>query len=114
MATIKIQSKAAWTNEQATTNPSILTKWLAFVDSQTERKTMWFMIALVFQGVFFLPLPAVLIYYFNAPTLILAVTLGLFFANIITGMSGSDIRTTLNLFAISFIAHLLLVIAFIL
>jgi hypothetical protein len=114
MATIKIQSKAAWTNEQATTNLNILTKWLTLIDSQAERKTMWFMISLVFQGVFFLPLPAMLIYYFNAPTIILAITLGLFFANIITGMSGSGIRTTLNLFAISVAVHLLLLIAFML
>ncbi len=114
MATIKIQSKAAWTNKQATTTSNILTKWFTLVDSQAERKTMWFMIALVFQGVFFLPLPAMLIYYFNAPTIILAVTLGLFFANIITGMSGSSIRTMLNLFAISIVAHLLLLITFIL
>ena len=113
MATIKIQSQTTWsagTTQQS--NNNIWKKWLAFTDSQAERKTLWFMVSLIVQGVLFLPLPAVLIYYFNAPTLILAVTLGLFFANIITGMSGSGIRTTLNLFAVSFLAHLLMLIAF--
>jgi hypothetical protein len=115
MATIKIQSKTHWAEEATQeTTTSIWAKWLTVIDKEAERKTLWFMVSLIVQGVLFLPLPAVLIYYFNAPTLILAVTLGLFFANIITGMSGSGIRTTLNLFAISFVAHLLMLAIFVL
>ncbi|MGF7080233.1 hypothetical protein [Mucilaginibacter sp. UYCu711] len=113
MATIKISSQHNWTTETAhqTTNGT-WAKWLKLTDGQAERKTLWFMVSLIFQGVLFLPLPAVLIYYFNAPTLILAVTLSLFFANIITGMSGSGIRTILNLFAVSFLAHLIMLAIF--
>jgi hypothetical protein len=112
MATIKIQSQANWANELSHPKANLWFKWLVFADSQADSKTLWFMVSLIVQGVLFLPLPAVLIYYFNAPTLILAVTLGLFFANIITGMSGSGIRTTLNLFAVSFVAHVLMLVLF--
>ncbi|MES2377856.1 MAG: hypothetical protein V4553_14815 [Bacteroidota bacterium] len=106
------QSRHNWTTETKQICNTIWAKWLTFIDSQAERKTLWFIVSLIVQGVLFLPLPAVLICYFNAPTLILTITLGLFFANIITGMGGSGIRTTLNLFAVSFMTHLLMLVIF--
>ncbi|MCC8424911.1 hypothetical protein [Mucilaginibacter sp. UR6-11] len=114
MTTIKIQSQANWANDLAPQKADLWHKWLAITDSQAERNTLWFMISMIVQGVLFLPLPAVLIYYYNAPTLILVVTLSLFFANIITGMSGSGIRTTLSLFLISIIVQLSMLIVFML
>lgn len=93
---------------------SLISKWNIFMESQSERKTLWFLVSLVFQGVFLLPVPAVLIYYFDAPVLVLAVTLTLFFANIIAGMGGAGIKTLLWLFASSIIIHLLMVTLFVL
>lgn len=113
MATIKIQSQANWSTEMAHPKANLWYKWLAFADSQADSKTLWFMVSLIAQGVLCLPLPAVLIYYYNAPTLILTITLGLFFANIIAGMGGSSIRTILGLFAISVIIQVIMIAIFI-
>lgn len=84
------------------------------MESQADRKTLWFLVSLVFQGVFLLPVPAALIFYCGAPALILAITLGLFFANIIAGMGGAGIKTLLWLFACSVAVHLLMILLFIL
>jgi len=101
---------AQWTVKPAgeKTQNQLLAKWNGFVESQAGNKTLWFMVSLVFQGVFFLPLPAFLIYYFSAPVFVLGITLTLFFANIIAGMGGAGIRTLLYLFAASTIIHLLM------
>ncbi|MCO5948484.1 hypothetical protein [Mucilaginibacter flavidus] len=110
MAT-SINHAGQWTQKPATTDPTnIVNKWAVFIQSQSENKTFWFLLSLVFQGVFFLPLPALLIYYFNAPTLIVVVTLTLFFANIIAGMGGAGIKTLLKLFAASIVIQVLMAI----
>jgi hypothetical protein len=111
MAT-SINHAGQWTKIPATTTTptNIFNKWAAFTQSQSENKTFWFLLSLVFQGVFFLPLPALLIYYFNAPTLIVVVTLTLFFANIIAGMGGASIQTLLKLFAASIVIQILMAI----
>ena len=75
---------------------------------------MWFLVSLMMQGVLFLPIPAVLMYYFDAPIVVLGITMVLFFANIIAGMGGSGIRTVLSFFAASVIIHLAMLVVFIL
>ena len=92
----------------------IYNKWLAFEDSQAKSKTLWYMVSLIAQGVLFLPLPAMLMYYYNAPIVILVITLTLYFANIIAGMGGSGIRTLISLFAFSVIVHLVMLATFVL
>jgi len=111
-----ITASTQWTAGTATPIPSksLIGKWNLFMESQTDRKTLWFLVSLVFQGVFLLPVPAALIYFCNAPVLVLGITLGLFFANIIAGMGGAGIKTLLSLFAGSIIIHLLMVALFIL
>ncbi|EHQ27706.1 hypothetical protein [Mucilaginibacter paludis] len=115
MATLTTQH-AQWTTQEGKKEQesNLWNKWLAFADSQASKKTMWFMVALMGQGVLFLPIPALLMYYFDAPIYVLAITLGLFFANFIAGMGGSNIRTTLSLFALSIITHLIMLLVFIL
>jgi hypothetical protein len=92
---------------------NIYNKWIAFADGQAKNKTLWYMVSMITQGVLFLPVPAVLIYYFNAPMVVLIITLSLFFANIIAGMGGEGIRTLTSLFATSFIVHILMLAIFI-
>ena len=96
------------------TTPTLWSKWLAFADTQAPNKTLWFLVSLMLQGVLFLPIPAVLMYYFDAPLAVLAVTMVLFFGNVIAGMGGSGIRTLLNFFAASVIIHLAMLLYFIL
>jgi hypothetical protein len=112
MATL---TNTAWPQATATANnKTLLGKILAWADEQAPNRTMWFMVALIAQGVLFLPVPAVLLYYFEAPIMLLAITLGLFFSNIIAGMGGAGIRVLLGLFAFSVLAHITMLIAFIL
>jgi hypothetical protein len=90
-------------------NTVIWNKWAAFTDRQAENRTRWFLVSFVFQAVFCLPVPAALIYYYNAPVLCLAVTVLLFFGNLVAGMCGSGVRTVISLTVISLAANLVMV-----
>jgi hypothetical protein len=115
MATIKLNSTAQWSNESAVQKQETAwTKFLAFADGQTKHRTIWFLVSLMAQGVLILPVPAVLMYYYNAPIVVLVITLGLFFANVIAGMGGASIRAMILLFALSILVHLLMLTVFIL
>ena len=117
MATLT-NAPAHWLAEPATQKQkntiNIYNKLLAFADGQAQSKTLWYMVSMIAQGVLFLPIPAVLIYYFNAPIMVLAVTLILFFANIIAGMGGEGIRMLMALFALSVFVHLVMLAVFVL
>lgn len=99
-------------SEQRTTNT--WEKILAIADNQASNKTFWFLISLIFQGVLFLPIPAVLMYYYDAPTIVLPVTFGLYLGNIIVGMGGSGIRVTLGFITLSIIVNLTMLAIYIL
>jgi hypothetical protein len=113
MATIKTNLPATLTSavHVSNTNISLLDKFNAFADSQHERKTMWYFLALVVQGVFFLPLPAFLMYYYNAPIIVLLITLTCFFTSIIACMGGAGIRSVLFLSAASIFIQVIMTIA---
>jgi len=113
MATIKTTFPQSWAQAEVTNNNSlsIWSKLVAFADTQKSNHTLWFFINLTLHGVFILPLPVVLIYYFGASVAVLGVTMIVFFVNIVANMGGSGIRTTLGLFAASIIIHILMVLA---
>ncbi len=115
MTTFKLNAPTAhWHNEtSAQSNEGIYNKFMAFAASQNKYRTAWFLTSLVAQSVLFLPVPAILIYYYNAPIAILVVTMSLFFANVIAGMGGSGIKYMIALFALSVVVHLLMILAFI-
>jgi hypothetical protein len=79
---------------------------LAIVDNQADHKTIWYLFALIFQGVFFLPIPAVLMYYYHASIIVLPITFGLYVGSIIVGMGGFNIRVALGYFLFSVIINL--------
>ena len=87
-------------------------KFINFADSQSKNRIAWFLISLLFQGVLFLPIPAALMYFYNAPVYVLIITLTLFFANIIAGMGGSNTRVLIGVFGLSILAHLLMMAVF--
>ena len=99
---------SAWNAPINTTKPNKLTvfdRWLRLEDTQAENKTMWYLVSMVVQGVFFLPIPAFLIYYYHASVFVIIITMVLFFANIIAGMGGYGIRVLMSIFAISVLVH---------
>src|ERR1700712_1904487 len=87
---------------------------LAMADHQADNKTIWFFFSLIFQGVLFLPIPAVLMFYYNASIIVLPITFGLYLANIIVGMGGSGIRVVIGLFVFSVLLNLGMLALFIL
>jgi hypothetical protein len=115
MATVKTISPISWV--QASQNQSfhvnLWKRFLLYADSQKANRTLWFFIALMVHGVIILPLPIVLIYYFNAPALILVITMVCFFTNFIANMGGSGIRSTLISLAASVLIHIIMLIVFI-
>lgn len=113
MATLT-NASANWGDTSLTTNnnTTVLSKLMNWADAQAPNKTVWFIVSLIAQGVLFLPIPAVLMYYFDAPLFVLAITMILFFANIIAGMGGAGIRVLISFFAFSILAHLLMFLVF--
>jgi hypothetical protein len=90
------------------------TNLLAMADHQADHITIWFLFSLIFQGVFFLPIPAVLMYYYHAPIIVLPITFGLYLANIIVGMGGSGIRVVIGFLLCSILINLGMLAVFIL
>ena len=112
MAHLKTIAPATWTVEpqDASYNElNLSTKFLQFADGQKDNRTLWFFVNLVVHGVLFLPLPAVLMYYFDAPGAVLAITMGCFFTNLIANMGGAGIRAAIGLFFASIAIHLLMI-----
>jgi hypothetical protein len=99
MSTLKTGIHANWSAAARghESHPGLWEKFTAFADRQQERKVIWFFLALTVQGIFFLPMPAVLMYYYNAPIVVLLITMFCFFTNIIAYMGGAGIRTVLLL-----------------
>jgi len=83
-------------------------RWTAFTEKHEKDRMQWFVIAFIFQAVFCLPLPATLIYYYNASPLCLVVTILLFFINLTAGFCGAGIRAILSLTIISLAINLLM------
>jgi len=71
------------TSEAPAHQINLHSKWLAFTESQAESKIAWYVVSMIAQGVLFLPVPAVLLYYFTAPFYVLVITLGLFFQTLL-------------------------------
>lgn len=95
-------------------NKTVWQKYLAFPDSQSTNKTVWFLLSLIVQGVFFLPILMVLIFYYNAPVAVVPVTVLLYMGNIVAGMGGYGIRVLLAISIVSIIINLSMLASFIL
>lgn len=106
MNTFKINSSDAWGVSSFLNNNKTWQKYIAFADSQTKSRMLWFLVAFVSQAVLFLPIPAALMYYYDASVACLAVTVLLFFGFFVIGMTGFGIRTLIFYIALSFAGNL--------
>lgn len=93
---------------------SILERFEAFAETQKDKRLGWFMISLLAQAVILLPIPAALMYYCDASISVLAITVSLFFANLVAGMAGSKINVLMILIAITTAVHIAMILAYIL
>jgi len=87
---------------------------LTIIDNQAGNKTAWYLVTLVLQGVLFLPIPAVLMYYYHAPIIVLPITFGLYLGSIIVGMGGSGIRVIIGWLTLSALINLGMLVLYIL
>lgn len=108
METMKTSTAINWNrvNSTKTTSTGFWTNYINFLDQQQARKTQWFLISLAIHATFILPLPLVLIGFFNAPIIFLGITMACFFINFVANMGGSGIRVTLSCFFGSLAIHL--------
>lgn len=107
MLTLKTNTKAAWAAKpiaKHTLNP--VKAYLRFVDGQKDHQTMWWFVNLVVHGNLVLAVPAVIIYYYNAPVILLGVTVLGFFGNLVAIMGGAGIRICLTAFFASLLVNL--------
>lgn len=91
----------------------LYSSYLAYADRQQKNHLLWFFMALMFHGVFFLASPAILIGFFNAPVIVLAITIINFFGNLVANMSGAGIRTTLTLFYLGLVVNILMILIYV-
>jgi hypothetical protein len=88
---------------------NLIKKFNRFADGQKENQTLWWFVNLMVHGTLVLAVPAVLIYYYNAPVIVLAVTTTCFFSTFVANMCGSGIRTTLGTFFLSLLIHAVMI-----
>jgi hypothetical protein len=116
MNTIELNPSLTLLKEETTKvkHYSIARRFAEFAERQNNKRLAWFMISLLAQGVLFLPVPAALMYYYDAPIAVLIVTMIVFFANIIAGMGGSKTSVLIFLIGLSTIVHLAMIMLFVL
>ncbi len=114
MTTFKINLSDTGSVSSFLKNNKTWQKYIAFADSQTKNRMLWFLVAFVFQAVVFLPIPAALMYYYNASIACLAVTVLLFFGFLVVGMTGFGIRTLIFYITLSFAINLTMLTIYIL
>jgi hypothetical protein len=114
MTTFKLNSSIDLKESATLKNSAIWNKFIAFADSQAKNRMPWFLIAFVFQAVLFLPIPAALMYYYNASVACLAVTVLLFFGFLVVGMTGFGICTLIFYTALCFAVNLTMVACYVL
>ncbi|MFI5158467.1 MAG: hypothetical protein ACHQF4_06350 [Sphingobacteriales bacterium] len=93
---------------------NLIKKFNHFADGQKDNHTLWWFVNLVVHGTLVLAIPSVLIYYYNAPVIVLAITATCFFTTFVANMCGSGIRTTLGTFFLSLLINIVMVLIFVL
>ena len=115
MLTIKTNTTQNWAVKEIRPLSINPVKWyLKYADSQKDNRTMWWFVNLVVHGNLVLAVPAILIYYYNAPVIILGVTVIGFFINLVANMGGANIRVTLTAFFLSLFVNLTMLLIYIL
>ena len=77
---------------------SLLTKYYAFCDKQKNQKVLWFGATLLLLPAALMPASLVVMYYFEWYLAFVAISILLFFANIIVTIAEAHPRITITLF----------------
>jgi hypothetical protein len=85
---------------------SLIRRFNEFSEAQSSKRLGLFMVSLLAQSVLLLPVPAVLMYYYDAPVSVLAISVLLFFVNLVAGMGGSKTSVLIFLIGLSTLVNL--------
>ena len=91
-----------------TTAPSIslVNRYFQFADGQQKNHLGWFLVSILLHATLLVPLTFVAVYYLGGYVVpCLAVSMSIFFANIVSNMSGMTTRTTIFIFGLSLLIH---------
>jgi|GEM_PF-2164707 len=100
---INIMATLALTNQPTL---SLWAKFITFADSQKENRLAWFLVSLILHATMLVPLTFILVYSLDGHVIpCLAVSMVIFFANIVANMSGANTRSTIFLFGLSLAVH---------
>lgn len=91
-----------------TTQPttSLWSKYITFADGQKVNRLAWFLVSLILHATVLVPLTFILVYSLEGHVIpCLAVSMIIFFANIVANMSGANTRSTIFLFGLSLLVH---------
>jgi len=106
MATLSL-SKASSGNASV----SLWTKYLTFADGQTENRLGWFLVSIILHSTILVPLTFIVVYSLGGYVVpFLAISMVLFFSNIVANMSGANTRVTIFLFGLSLFIHSMILI----
>lgn len=85
---------------------SLWSKYLNFADSQKPNHLGWFLVSIVLHATILVPLTFVLVYSLDGYVIpCLAVSMLIFFANIVANMSSASTRVTIGVFYLSLLIH---------
>lgn len=85
---------------------SLWTKYLNFADSQKPNHLGWFLVSIIIHSTILVPLTFILVYSLGGYVLpCLAVSMVMFFANIVANMSSASTRFTIFIFGLSLLIH---------
>lgn len=88
---------------------SLWSKYLNFADTQQPNHLGWFLVSIVLHATILVPLTFVLVYSLDGYVIpCLAVSMLVFFANIVANMSSAGTRITIGLFYVSLLIHALI------
>ena len=85
---------------------SLLTKYLNFADAQKPNHLVWFLFSIILHAGALVPLTFIIVSYLGGAVVpCLAISMIIFFANIVANMSSASTRITIFLFGFSLLAH---------
>jgi hypothetical protein len=100
---INIMATLALTNQPTL---SFWARFITFADGQKENRLAWFLVSLILHATLLVPITFILVYSLDGHVIpCLAVSMVIFFANIVANMSGANTRSTIFLFGLSLLIH---------
>lgn len=84
-----------------------LSRYWAYCDRQMKQRTLWYLLPLMSLSAAVMPIGIFLMSYFTWYLSFVAISILLFFANIVVNIAGQHTRTTITIYLITLLVHVL-------